>query len=79
MQLGHVLAGRGGDVEFIAAGDGEQSALAQGYGRMTIILFLLIVSLALGALGLVAFLWSLRSGQYDDLDGAANRILFDED
>jgi cbb3-type cytochrome oxidase maturation protein len=46
---------------------------------MTIILFLLIVSLALGALGLVFFLWSLRSGQYDDLDGAANRILFDED
>jgi cbb3-type cytochrome oxidase maturation protein len=46
---------------------------------MTIILFLLIVSLALGALGLGVFLWSLRSGQYDDLDGAANRILFDED
>jgi cbb3-type cytochrome oxidase maturation protein len=46
---------------------------------MTIILFLLIVSLALGTLGLVVFLWSLRSGQYDDLDGAANRILFDED
>jgi cbb3-type cytochrome oxidase maturation protein len=46
---------------------------------MTIILLLLIVSLALGALGLVFFLWSLRSGQYDDLDGAANRILFDED
>lgn len=46
---------------------------------MTIILFLLLVSLMLGALGLVVFLWSLRSGQYDDLDGAANRILFDED
>jgi cbb3-type cytochrome oxidase maturation protein len=46
---------------------------------MTIILFLLIVSLTLGALGLAVFLWSLRSGQYDDLDGAANRILFDED
>ena len=35
---------------------------------MTVILFLLIVSLTLGALGLVVFLWSLRSGQYDDLD-----------
>jgi cbb3-type cytochrome oxidase maturation protein len=46
---------------------------------MTIILFLLLVSLLLGALGLVVFLWSLRSGQYDDLDGAASRILFDED
>jgi cbb3-type cytochrome oxidase maturation protein len=46
---------------------------------MTIILFLLIVSLTIGAGGLGFFLWSLRSGQYDDLDGAANRILFDDD
>jgi len=46
---------------------------------MTIILLLLAVSLALGAVGLGVFLWALRSGQYDDLDGAANRILFDED
>jgi cbb3-type cytochrome oxidase maturation protein len=46
---------------------------------MTIILLLLVVSLTLGAIGLVVFLWSLRSGQYDDLDGAASRILFDED
>jgi cbb3-type cytochrome oxidase maturation protein len=29
--------------------------------------------------GLAAFLWSLRSGQYEDLDGAAERILFDDD
>ncbi|MEX0697485.1 MAG: cbb3-type cytochrome oxidase assembly protein CcoS [Dongiaceae bacterium] len=33
------------------------------------------VALFLGAIGLVAFLWSLRSGQFDDLDGAAVRIL----
>ncbi len=46
---------------------------------MTILLFLIPVALALGALGLAAFLWSLRSGQFDDLDGAANRILVDED
>jgi cbb3-type cytochrome oxidase maturation protein len=46
---------------------------------MTIILFLLAVSLMIAAVGLVAFLWSLRTGQYDDLDGAANRILFDDD
>jgi cbb3-type cytochrome oxidase maturation protein len=46
---------------------------------MTIILFLLGVSLTIGAGGLGVFLWSLRSGQYDDLDGAANRILFDDD
>jgi cbb3-type cytochrome oxidase maturation protein len=35
--------------------------------------------LALGLIGLAAFLWSLKSGQYDDLDGAAERILFDDD
>jgi cbb3-type cytochrome oxidase maturation protein len=46
---------------------------------MTIILFLLVVSLTVAACGLGFFLWSLRAGQYDDLDGAANRILFDED
>jgi cbb3-type cytochrome oxidase maturation protein len=46
---------------------------------MTIILFLLVVSLTVAAGGLAFFLWSLRSGQYDDLDGAANRILFDDD
>ncbi len=46
---------------------------------MTALVFLIPVALALGALGLVAFLWSLRSGQYDDLDGAAERILVDED
>ena len=41
--------------------------------------FLMPVALALGAAGLAAFLWSLRNGQYEDLDGAAERILFDED
>jgi cbb3-type cytochrome oxidase maturation protein len=46
---------------------------------MTIILFLLVVSLTVAAGGLAFFLWSLRTGQYDDLDGAANRILFDDD
>jgi len=43
------------------------------------ILMLIPVALTLGAIGLVAFLWSLRSGQFEDLDGAANRILFDYD
>lgn len=41
--------------------------------------YLIPIALVLGAVGLGAFLWSLRSGQYDDLDGAAERILFDED
>jgi len=42
-------------------------------------LFLVPVALALGLVGLGAFLWSLNSGQYDDLKGAAERILFDDD
>lgn len=47
---------------------------------MNIVLVLIPVALFLGALGLLAFFWALRSGQYDDLDGAANRILeMDED
>jgi cbb3-type cytochrome oxidase maturation protein len=45
---------------------------------MTALLLLLPCALLLGALGLAAFLWSLRSGQFEDLDGAANRILFED-
>ena len=41
--------------------------------------YLIPVALVLGAAGLLVFLWSLRSGQYEDLDGAAERILFDDD
>jgi cbb3-type cytochrome oxidase maturation protein len=41
--------------------------------------YLIPIALVLGAIGLLVFLWSLRSGQYDDLDGAAERILFDDD
>ena len=44
---------------------------------MTNLLYLIPLALLLGGLGLAAFAWSLRSGQYDDLDGAAHRILFD--
>jgi cbb3-type cytochrome oxidase maturation protein len=43
------------------------------------LLYLIPVALFLGLLGLAAFLWAMRSGQFDDLDGAAQRILFDED
>lgn len=45
---------------------------------MDSLLLLIPVSLFLGLLGLVAFLWALRSRQYEDLDGAAARILFDD-
>jgi cbb3-type cytochrome oxidase maturation protein len=43
------------------------------------ILYLIPIALLLGLLGLAAFLWALKSGQYDDLDGAAQRILFDDE
>ncbi|WP_245269668.1 cbb3-type cytochrome oxidase assembly protein CcoS [Ensifer sp. WSM1721] len=33
----------------------------------------------MGVVGLLAFFWSLSSGQYDDLDGAAERVLLEED
>lgn len=46
---------------------------------MTILVYLIPIALLLGGLGLAAFLWSLKSGQYEDLDGAASRILIDED
>jgi cbb3-type cytochrome oxidase maturation protein len=43
------------------------------------LMILIPVALFLGAVGLAAFLWSLRAGQFDDLDGAAVRILRDDD
>jgi cbb3-type cytochrome oxidase maturation protein len=46
---------------------------------MNMLLFLIPAALGLGLLGLGAFLWSLRSGQYDDLEGARHRILTDEE
>ncbi len=43
------------------------------------LLVLLPIALGLGLLGLIAFFWALKRGQFDDLDGAANRILYDDD
>jgi cbb3-type cytochrome oxidase maturation protein len=42
-------------------------------------LYLIPIALALGAVGLGAFMWTLANGQYDDLDGAAHRILIEDD
>ena len=46
---------------------------------MTGLVFLIPIALGMGALGLLAFFWAMRSGQYEDMDGAANRILIDEE
>jgi cbb3-type cytochrome oxidase maturation protein len=46
---------------------------------MNLLLFLIPIALFLGFLGLGAFLWSLKTGQFDDPDGAAERILHDDE
>ena len=46
---------------------------------MNVLVYLLPLALGLGLAGLFAFMWSLRSGQYDDLDGSALRVLGDDD
>ena len=46
---------------------------------MEVLIYLVPLALLLGLTGLAAFLWSLASGQYDDLDGAAWRAIMDDD
>ncbi len=46
---------------------------------MTALIYLIPIALFLGGLGLAAFIWTVRSGQYDDLEGAAERILIDDE
>ena len=46
---------------------------------MTVLGFLIPAALLLGLGGLVAFLWTVKSGQYDDMEGAAARILIEDD
>jgi cbb3-type cytochrome oxidase maturation protein len=45
---------------------------------MTALAWLVPAALCLGGLGLAAFLWALRSGQFEDLEGAAYRALEDD-
>lgn len=46
---------------------------------MDILLYLIPMALVMGGLWLVGFMWALKTGQFDDPEGAANRILFDEE
>lgn len=45
---------------------------------MNVLVFLIPVALGLGAAGLALFFWAMQDGQFEDLKGAANRILIDE-
>ncbi len=46
---------------------------------MDVLIFLIPIAIGLGLLGLFAFMWTLKTGQYEDLEGAAWRILDDDD
>jgi cbb3-type cytochrome oxidase maturation protein len=46
---------------------------------MNVLVYLVPLALGLGLAGLFAFLWALRSGQFSDMDGAALRVLSDDD
>lgn len=46
---------------------------------MSGLVYLIPIATFMGFLGLLAFIWALRSGQFEDLDGAAERILYDDE
>ncbi|MDR3373254.1 MAG: cbb3-type cytochrome oxidase assembly protein CcoS [Ancalomicrobiaceae bacterium] len=46
---------------------------------MDVLIYLIPIALSLGFLGLMAFLWTLKTGQYDDIEGAKWRVLSDDD
>lgn len=46
---------------------------------MEVLVYLIPVALLMGVAGLVAFFWALKTGQFEDLDGAGMRILIDDE
>ena len=64
-------------VDLIDPGHGQCRA-SRGGAAMTALAWLVPVALLLGALGLAVFMWALRSGQFEDLEGAAYRALEDD-
>jgi len=46
---------------------------------MSVILYLIPIAFTLGLIGLGAFFWALKSGQFEDLDGAPHRVLRDDE
>ncbi|HYF56740.1 MAG TPA: cbb3-type cytochrome oxidase assembly protein CcoS [Salinarimonas sp.] len=45
---------------------------------MDVLVFMIPIALVLGVTGLCAFLWALRTGQYEDIDGAEYRVLTED-
>lgn len=46
---------------------------------MNVLVYMLPIALALGSIGLLAFVWAVRNGQYEDVAGASLRVLADDD
>jgi cbb3-type cytochrome oxidase maturation protein len=46
---------------------------------MSVLIFLIPIALSVGLIALACFLWTLKNKQYEDMEGAASRILFDEE
>ncbi len=46
---------------------------------MSVLVYLIPIALGMGGIGLAVFFWAMRDGQFEDLDGAANRILIDDE
>lgn len=46
---------------------------------MSVLIYLIPIALMLGLIGLAAFFWAMKSGQFEDLDGAAYRVLRDDE
>jgi len=46
---------------------------------MDVLIYLIPIALLMGIIGLGAFIWSMKNNQFEDLDGAASRILFDDE
>ena len=46
---------------------------------MDVLIYLIPIALLLSFIGLISFFWTLNNDQYDDLEGSANRIIFDDE
>ena len=78
-QAGHSAIIRSGGRSRGQTYQGRHDERRHGVSIVNVLIYLVPMALLLGLIGLVGFLWTLKSGQYDDLDGAALRILPDDD